>query len=432
MKYLVLVLMIATAAPVAARDLNLDQTLRLAEGHSGQLKASRSLYDASGGTVAGAKAERLPTLSLQARASYINDIPSLNIDIPGFFQMSREIGSKENYQTDLNLSVPLYTGGRISSGIAAAQSRSEYARASADATLSGVRLQARMDFFGLNRALQTRRAAEASRARTEIINRDVRSSLAAGAADSVDILESNLALTRAEFQVRQAEAAVRVQSVQLATHLGLPVTEPLTVNDTLPDPDGDMMTVPETVSRPEHEAAAASVGLAEAGLKSARSGWLPALSAYAGYSYGKPNNDQFNGGWNDYATVGAQLQWSLNLGMKTARSTESARYELEAARFRMQDVDETINREVEVAAENLRLAYSQYASARDQYRITKDNYRLARSQRESGALSANRLLEIEAALTEAEALALAAKVDFYVAQSSYYYATGDDKLGEGI
>jgi outer membrane protein len=420
-----------SSGSVAARDLSLDQALHLAEQNSGQLKAYQAAYDAADATVGSARSERFPTLSLDSRAVYISDIASLNINIPGIFEMSREIGSKEIYQADLRLALPLYTGGRISSAIASAESVREYAQASARATLSAIQLQARLDYFGLRRAIQTKRAAEASMDRTTIISNDIQSSFSAGAADSVDILEARLALSRAEFQLRQAEVLVRTQTVQLATRLGLSITEPVEAVDTLPDPGNIPLTTP-VISRPELVAAGASVSLARAGLKSKNSGWLPTLSAFTGYSYGKPNNDQFSGDWNDYYTFGAQLQWSLNLGLGNARRIASARAELEAARFRLQDLSEAINREAEIAAENLRLAFIRYLSARDQLEITRDNYRLARSQHENGILSANRLLEIEASLTEIEALALAAKVDFYIVQSGYYYATGDENLGKGL
>ena len=431
MRYFAVLLLIISSGPAAARDLSLDQALRLAEQHSGQLKAYQAAFDAADATVGSARSERYPTLSLDSRAVYISDIASLNINIPGIFEMSREIGSKEVYQTDLRLALPLYTGGRISSAIASAESGREYAQASAQAALNAVQLQARLDYLGLRRALQTKRAAEASLNRTTIISDDIQSSYSAGAVDSVDILEARLALSRAEFQLRQAEVLVRTQTVQLATRLGLPVTEQVVAVDTLPDPSNVPLSA-EVTGRPELDAAGASVSLARAGLKSKNSGWLPTLSAFTGYSYGKPNNDQFSGDWNDYYTFGAQLNWSLNLGLGNARRTASARAELEAARFRLQDLSESINREAEIAAENLRLAFTRYVSTRDQLEITRDNYRLARSQHENGILSANRLLEIEAALTEVEALALAAKVDFYIVQSSYYYTTGDENLGKGI
>jgi outer membrane protein TolC len=420
------------AATGLARDLTLEQALVLAEQHSFQLKESRALYEASDRSVAAVQAERWPNLSLEGRASYIDDIPTLDLELPGGFSMSRTLGSNETYQADFLLSLPLYTGGRLSSGIASARSTRDYAEAVAEATTDRVHLQTRQYYLGLQRAVEMDRAARASLRRTEILRNDVKASFAAGAADSVDLLEVDLAQTRAEFEAQQAQVAVQTQTIQLLTHLGLSLQESVKLSDSLPDPQllPPLSTV--TGQRPELRAAGAAVSAARARLRSAQSGWLPTLAAFSGYSYGKPNNDLFADRWTDYFTVGARLQWSLNLGRRTARQSQAARFELEAARHRLNDLDESIGRDLEVAGENLRLAGLHYASARRQFELTESNYRLAQAQHRAGALSSNRLLEIEAALTAAEAALVAAKVDFYLAQSAYYYVAGDERLGKGI
>jgi outer membrane protein TolC len=126
------------------------------------------------------------------------------------------------------------------------------------------------------------------------------------------------------------------------------------------------------------------------------------------------------------------LTWSFNLGFKTTSKSKAASFAVEAARHRRSNVAESIDRETELALEKLKLTHRRYVTALNEYKISSDNYRLARARHQSGALSANRLLEIEAALTHAESSLAAAKVDYYIAQSGYYYAAGSDKLGKGI
>jgi outer membrane protein TolC len=174
------------------------------------------------------------------------------------------------------------------------------------------------------------------------------------------------------------------------------------------------------------------ISLKSGQLKAAGADYLPTLGIYTGYSYGKPNNNPFADEWNDNITVGARLQWSFNLGRKTASRKRAVGFELEAARRSHDDLNESIDRQVQLALEQLRLAHRQYQSARRQFQITSDNYRLATERHNAGALSSNRLLEIEADLTAAEARAAAAKADYFMARSNYLYATGDEKLGEGF
>ena len=102
------------------------------------------------------------------------------------------------------------------------------------------------------------------------------------------------------------------------------------------------------------------------------------------------------------------------------------------AQRRYDNVAETITRESDLAYEQLKLAHQRYQSAATEWRLAGANYELAREQHRNGALTSNRLLEIEAALTQAEASLAAFKVDFYIAQSAYYFALADERLGKGL
>jgi len=90
------------------------------------------------------------------------------------------------------------------------------------------------------------------------------------------------------------------------------------------------------------------------------------------------------------------------------------------ARHRYNLVDESIDREIELAVEQMKLAHERYLNSLLQFRISTENYQLARAQHRSGVLSSNRLLEVEAALSAAQSAMVVAKVEFYIAQSIYY------------
>jgi outer membrane protein len=431
MRYtLLIVLMMLSAA--SARELTLEQALRLAEEHSHALKEAEANRQAAEKSLSAAQAERFPTLSLDANAKYVDEVPALNINIPGMFQLSRDFGSNETYQADLRLTVPIYTGGRISSAIAMARSGHDYLTAMNDLERDRVYLQARLDYFGYIKALALRRAADASLRRTTILRDNIRSLYNAGAADSVDLLEAHLASTKADFQVRQAEINTESQRINLVSRLGLSAREQVELSDTIPDPPQSLSGSDPTGQRPELQAALAGVSIAEGRVRSEQAGYLPTIAAFGGYSYGKPNIDPFSDKWNDNFTVGARLQWSFNLGGSTLSKKSAAIFDRDAAQRRYDDVAETIARESDLAYEQLKLAHQRYQSAATEWRLAGANYNLAREQHRNGALTSNRLLDIEAALTQAEASLAACKVDFYIAQSAYYFALADERLGKGL
>jgi len=179
-------------------------------------------------------------------------------------------------------------------------------------------------------------------------------------------------------------------------------------------------------------AAQAAVALSRAQVKIARSAYFPTISAYGGYSYGKPNLDFFNNTWNDYFTIGTQLNWSFNVGRKEYNEVQRAKHSSRAVRRERDEVAKRLKRETQLALENLRLAYQRYETAQQSHRISLDSYRLAIQKHRRGLLSSNRLLEIETDLREAEAALAVSLVDFYITESAYYYSIGSDKLKGGF
>ena len=123
-----LILMLSTVT-IQARDLTLQQALDLAEQHSFVLKKARANSIAAQNELKAAGTERFPIVSLAGNAAYINKTAEMDINIPNLVSLQREIGSKEHYQTDLRMTVPLFTGGKISSGIDIASALARYAEA---------------------------------------------------------------------------------------------------------------------------------------------------------------------------------------------------------------------------------------------------------------------------------------------------------------
>lgn len=432
MRMILILLMALLPVVASARDLTLEQALQIARDHNQLLNKSVAETQSASEALAAAKAGRFPTLSATAYANFVDNIPTMDLTIPGLGTMHRDLGSKETYQSDVRLTLPVYTGGRLSSAIRQAESGRDYRQALQQAELDNVYYKARLDYFTLCRSLKLKEAAEASLKRTEIIRHDVESSFEAGVADSVDMLEADLSHTQASFAAEQAAMNVRSSTIKLISLLGLDPAASVTVTDTLPDPQPPTMPKIPEITRGELLAADASISLNKARISAQKAGYLPSLSLVGGYSYGKPNGNFFANDWRDYWTAGVNLNWSFNLGFETKSKTRAAQYDLEASRRQRDDLSESFNREAGLAAEQLDLAYTRYESARREYQITSRNYELARAQHHNGVLSSNRLQEVQTALTQAESSLAAAKVDFYLAQSAYWFACGSDNLGKGI
>jgi outer membrane protein len=432
MKYVLSCLIVLAWANAAGSELTLQQALQMAEVHSLGLKQSRAGTLEAAQTVRAAQAERYPTLSGVGAASYINTVPTLSIAIPNLFTLEREMGSKERYQADLRLTVPLFTGGKISSAVDMAKANEAYWRALENVDLNAVRYATRAEYFGLYRSLQLRETARASLKRTTIIKADIAAQFDAGAADSVDVVEAELACTKADFAGRQAEIGVRTAEIQLLTRLGSDIGDSIRPSEPLPSPPELLPADSGLSKRPELDAALAGIDLNRAEMRKEKAEYFPNVAVYSGYSYGKPNQNLFANKWNYYVTVGANLTWSFNLGNKTGAKRAGARMGFDAARYNHDQLTERVTKEARLAYEQLKLAHEQYLRARAEQRLAKINFRLAQDRHREGVLSSNRLVELETTLTLAESSLAAAVADYYIAEGGYLYAIGSENLGKGL
>ncbi|UCE23187.1 MAG: TolC family protein [Candidatus Zixiibacteriota bacterium] len=432
-RFLILVAVVLALSRVQARELTIEDALALAESHSYRIKAGRAQSDAFSEGLKAAVAERLPTLSATGVASYRDEIAQLDVELPTGDVLRRDIGLKENYQVDLRLSLPLFTGGRISGTVDLARSTSDYYKAIENAAIDEVLLAARLNYLSLYKSDRLVEAARAGLKRATTTLSDVQSLYDAGAADSVDILDARMAVTGAQATLDNALSSRRRNEISLSVLLGLSPSEPIKLDFNPGRPDTTALgNRGISGTKPELLAAGSAVEMSRSVVKVSRSDLFPSISVFGGYSWGKPNLDQFHDEFNDYLTVGTTVKWSFNLGGKPARNVRKAKRQVSAAEFEYQRTKERLDRNARVILENLRLTYQNFETATVKHSIASDNCRLAAEKHREGVLSANRLVEIEAALSEAEAHLASTRADFYMVESQYYHALGSELLKEGI
>jgi outer membrane protein len=415
----------------AETKLSLPEVIRLSEQNSEVMKSAR--HDSSSAVLnhKAAKALRFPALSLSATSYHINKLQS--IDVP---PMSMEIGTKDNYQADFKLSLPLFTGGRISSQVGAerenalAMSQNVQAQKLKNAYLT------RQAYLELMIAEAMLKSAQASLSRIEIIRRDAQNLYAGGMADSVDILDAELAFQQTSQAVDQGSTVKRNASALLVRLIGVDSDENLVLTESIPtpvleDPESPISGVGE-IDRPELRMLDYQIKTAEHLVGLERAAGLPSLSGYTGYSVGKPNRDQFNKTWNDNVTVGLSLIWEFNLGGRSLRKTQAAGQAVWSAKEAKRDAEETLELQAGISREKLKHAYQAYVASGEEYRIAQRKFHLAREKQKAGQISVNRLLEQEAELTATEQLHQASMIDYYLKEADYLYAIGSSKIYGGL
>jgi outer membrane protein len=426
------ILILIWACPIMAQTkLTLTDAIRMSQEHSSSVKSS--YYDSLGGMYdyGAARAQRYPTLSANASAFYINN---LQHESTPFFNL--QIGTHDNYQIDTRLTLPLYTGGKISNQIkiqreiAGARGFNLTAERQKNAYLT------RKAYLGLMAAQAIAASSEASIDRIRLINNDVQNLYRSGMADSVDILDAELNLEKALASRQEKETAVANARANLARLIGFSSTEDVEIAGTLPIPDSDAYRDekpgPETNERAEIQALEKRAKAANYTINLNKAYYLPTLSGYGGYSTGKPNRNALGDKWNDYWVAGLSFNWEFNLGGRTIYNVNSAYETASATRMAKNDLEENLILMANVALENLKLALINYTIAAREYEIAQQQYRHGLNQQQAGRLSVNRLLELEADLSSMEQLYRVSATNYFLSETEYLYAIGSSKLFGGF
>ncbi len=433
-KYIIFMIVLLAVSPSYAEDMQLtlkDAVTRALE-HSYIVKAA--VHDSAGAAyqLQAARSDRYPTLSLVAVSYAVDEIPSFTLPLPD--APSLELGTKEVYQADLKLSLPLFTGGKIDGNIDRYDAITQAARANLKARRLETGYQARRAYLNLMLADIALQSVQASQKRLEIIKTDIQNLYDHGLADSTDILETELAYQKILLQV-DYQTTMRTNSAAALNRLiGRNQAYSTIPSEPLPNPPGDrpLSHSEDDIERPELVALRANIATAQSLSRLATADYFPSLSAYGGYSVGKPNKDMFNKDWNDYLSVGLALNWSFNLGGKKIHSKSFADHTVGTLEMTLNETEEAFALMANTARENLQYTLAAYDISRREYDIARRQFARAQNQQKAGKMSVNRLLEKEEELRIAEQAFEASKINYWLAQTDYLYAVGSDKIYGGL
>lgn len=429
----------AEALPPAwpKEPLTLDAALTIALAHSPAiLKSQQDLEESHG-------------ISLQQRAVYLpklNAVGAFNAQDDGKIesvafapgQPAVKFQTDKNWNAGLQLSQPVYSGGKLKSAARSSRLTGEAALAQHQTVVADALLEVRTAYLDVLLAAEQIGTQEASVKLLEQELTDTRRRFEAGTVPRFNVLRAEVELANARPRLIKARNALKNTRNQLATYLGYRVSAdlgediPLTTADRLtagaPTVELGAALARGQQQRTELEALRKAVQLRQEDIVQARAEYYPHLSVGAGYgvqsqTFGTPTpslSDQ-NHGWN----AGAQLNWSIwDFGLTKGR-VQAAEARKAKADLEREDIARRIDLQV-------RTAYSGWSEAKDilaaQQRVIEQGeeaLRLAVARSEAGTGTQLDVLGAQTALTEARNTFSLALRDHAVAWSRLERAMGD-------
>lgn len=279
---------IANANAQEKKTLSLDEAVQLGIQNSKNLKIDAARIEEATADLLEAKNRQLPELKVSGSYMYLPIKPNVDIKLPG---LSGGAGGPEIHQVlygSANLSVPIYSGGRIKYGIQSAKYLVEASKLSTENDKTAIAYNVAQAYNNLFKANQSIKVFEenlaASKKRDETFLKMENNGLIA----RNDRLKANLQTSNIELQLLEAKNNYNIANINMDLLLGLPETTEIEVDQNYIEEGSEVKPVDFYVNearenRKDLQALAQQRKAAELGTKAAKAENLPSIAFTGGY-----------------------------------------------------------------------------------------------------------------------------------------------------
>jgi outer membrane protein len=397
----------AFAEPVTVR-LTLADALERARASSPRLESLTALEAAAEAARRGALAERLPLVDLSGGYTRNSNVDEFSLTLPGLGTRTLFPNIPNNYRLHAGASLPLYTGGRIESAIAAAGRQREAAVQDRSGALNDLLLENQAAYWGLVTARESARVLAEAETAFEAHLKDAKNRFEVGVAASNEVLAVQVERDRAELARLQAENSAAVVNENLIRLVGLPPGSRVDPAESLTPPpavsaDTETLVTEALAVRPEILALQARAKAARAAVEIQKSINRPQASLSLGYDFADPNprilppQDEFRSSW----SAGVMVAVRAFDGGRAAAAVAQASAQADALDRQVEDLKARLRLEVTSRLLDLSSARAALAVTARNLDAAKENVRVARDRYTEGVVPSTELLDAETALLRA-------------------------------
>ncbi len=383
--------------PWGARAESLTDAWAMALQSDGSLAAVRSDREAAEADQSAALRQRWPALDLNGAYTQFEHAPSLDIATPAG-QLQAPIWRHDGYAlAGADLSVPIWTSGKISGAIGAAAAGARGASAQEVRSTADLKLAVAESYVAVFRARRALNVAESSVASLKAHADDVQVMYDKQAVAQSDVLAAQVALANATQQRLRAANALRLAMAAYNRWVGQPLDRAPELDEPSAKPSTeaagslDQLIAQAIERRPELAAVSAQQESFEQAARSERAQGLPQVVAHAGYNHlDNQILDREN-----FASIGIGFQWRLFDSEQLQARTSALRSRARAAEQRLADLRSVVRLDVETAFYNREEAAARIHAASAAVAQAEENVRIAKELYGSGLGTNNQVLDAE-------------------------------------
>jgi outer membrane protein TolC len=330
-----------------------------------------------------------------------------------------------NWNTRFSVTQPVWTGGRISRHVEAAELGHEAALAQRERTRQAVIHQAVEAFTGAVVADRHLRVAEEGLRTAQAHVALVETMRSAGLVVESDVLQARLRESEVEEMVIRAKTAIDIAHAALNMTMGRDLDTPFSLPETVdvpevPDDDLHELIDEAMLSRPDLSAARSQMAAAGKMVDAARAEIWPTVGFSGSFEM---NDKDFIGAEGTNWTLVGALQWSIFDGARSARVRQKTAEQLQAERS-TKLLEQSISLQVREAFLERGAAAQRLEQARLSMDLAEENIRIVENRYREGLTTLIELLDAQTALTQARTRAIGAGRDLLLSQATLELAVG--------
>ncbi len=434
----VVALLLIFPVMAAAEPYSLNDCLEMAMERNPDLSQARKLAAEAALRVTQAESRRFPELNLSARAGYVSELSQMEFesstiqvmpDMPPITMPGRkmEVGEHESCDLSLNLTQPIYMGGRIKNAIDYMQMAASSVGYRVDATEEQLRYDVVFAFYQLAKTMEIKEIANALLELTDTHLNDAGNLLEQGMLLKSDLLPIKLRRLEAELNIVKAENAVARSEALLAERIGLDGNEKPEIeidwNKEPPWPIPNEIEQSDTL-RPEQKILHQGIELADKEAKISRGGLKPEVRLSLVEHFGWPGFVNDDPEWTPWWQAGINVSWNVfDKGRRRLEYKEAL-----VRRERAADASRALDRKISLDRTNTRLnyeeSYRKLQIAREKVTTAEENYRIFRDSFKEGVASNTDYLDAQTELTNSRNEQAVIAAELRIAWADYLRALG--------
>lgn len=448
MRLNILAIIIASCAlNMGARTLSVDDCIAMALEANNSIKASEYQSRQADAMVKSLRANYFPDISATATGIYSNARGSYNIEggnLPVFIPdangnvtptgsfayfpgigLNYEVGPM--FTAGIELTQPIYMGGKIRNSVAMATHKSQMADAYLEMTRDEVVVAVTTAYADVVKAGQLLDVAKAYKSVVMELQANVESAIAHGMRHNNDRLKVAVRINEADLNILRASNALRLAKMNLCRVTGQSLLSDFDVDSRYP-----LTAMPAAIAgneaiydRPEWSALKANEAALKSQIGIARSELLPQVALKAGYSYNyglEINKEtQLNSG--SFAVLLNVTIPLYHFGGRSAK-VDASRQEWLRSQADMRDKEELLTLDLHRAFSALEEADAALSLSETAVEQAAENMRLSRVMYDNGMETLSDYLEAQLLWNQACQQRVEAGFALYTAHVAYLRASG--------